>query len=148
MKIVMVCTGNTCRSPMAEGLMRRALSARGIDGVEVLSAGTFTRSDYPASHESVDEMRARGIDIRDHRSTRLTDLNLGDALVLCMASGHLREVKRSAPSVNAHTLRDYAGLMGDIRDPIGRGPVAYHQAAEMMNEAIEIIANRLAKEGV
>ncbi len=146
MRIVMVCTGNTCRSPMAEALMRRALARRGVEGVTVESCGTFTRSGYPASAEAVTEMESRGLDIRDHRSERMDRRDLRGALALCMTGGHLRELLRMHPSAQAHTLLGYAGLTGDITDPIGMGQAAYKKAADDMQKAVDIIADGIAKQ--
>lgn len=144
-KIIMVCTGNTCRSPMAEALMKQALGQRGITHVAVRSAGTCARSGDPASFEAVIEMQTRGLNIGGHRSERLDRMDVRDALLLCMADGHVREALRMHPDADVHQLARYAGLQADIKDPIGQGEAAYRQAADHMKKAIDIIAEGVAK---
>ncbi len=145
-RIVMVCTGNTCRSPMAEALMRHALLARGIKDVSVSSAGT---SAFPGDRASVEAQRAmasRGLDIATHRAQNLSDVALDEALVLCMADSHLRAVKRLSPDADARMLMACAGLTGNVPDPFGQGQAAYENCANQMARAIELIADRIRKE--
>ena len=68
MKVIFICTGNTCRSPMAKVLFRKLLQERGIDAIEVDSAGLAGCSGDHASDYAVEVMRERGLDLRDHRS--------------------------------------------------------------------------------
>lgn len=146
MRIIMVCTGNTCRSPMAEALLLHALFQKGIEGVRVESAGIFACPGSPASQEAVWEMRERGLDIKDHRSQHIRLKDIKDALVLCMTRGHVEELKTIAPYANAQTLLGYAGLgESNIEDPIGRGQTAYHEAADQMQAAAERIAEKLSR---
>ena len=140
MKIVMVCTGNICRSPMAEALMRSALQKRGLRDVEICSAGTFAMDGDWASDEAVSVMREYGLDIAGHRAQSVTRDLVKDALVLCMTRQHKRVVLNIAPDVNAHTLLEYAGEAGEVEDPYGRGIFAYRKAAQEIEEAVGKIA--------
>ena len=142
--VIFVCTGNTCRSPMAEALLRRALEVRGIDGITVSSAGVYAHPGARPSGESIDQMDVRGIDIRGHRSRSIMTVPLDGALVLGMTEGHVAAARPFAPS--AQTIMGYAGAGGQIDDPFGRGAPAYARCADQIEQAIELIADKLKGE--
>lgn len=105
MKILMVCTGNICRSPMAEVMLRDALTSCGVDDVEVASAGTWAGFGHAATTEAQQVMEGRGIDLSHHRSQPLTADLLDDAdLILAMTSVHAREIAEVAPGAVDRTL--------------------------------------------
>ena len=105
MKIVMVCTGNICRSPMAEVMLRDALQRRGADDIEVVSAGTWAGMGSPATTEAVEVMRRRDIDLSAHRSQPVTEDLLADAdLIIAMTSVHAREIGQVSRSALDKTL--------------------------------------------
>jgi len=105
MKILMVCTGNICRSPMAEVMLVDALSRCGVDDVEVVSAGTWAGAGQPATREAQQVMRQRGIDLTAHRSQPLTAELLDEAdLILAMTSVHAREIAEVSPGAVGRTV--------------------------------------------
>ena len=103
MRILFVCTGNICRSPVAEALLRHRLSALGVPA-RVRSAGLL-ESGNPASASGVEILAGRGLDIAGHRSTTMSAAILGEAdLLLGMARQHVREAVVLAPDVWPRTF--------------------------------------------
>jgi protein-tyrosine phosphatase len=106
--IVLLCTGNLCRSPMAAALLARELEARGL-ALSVRSAGLAARQGAPPPAEVVSVMAARGLDLAGHRSQPASAAGLaGAGLVLALARDHLRQAVVVAPEIwpRAFTLRE------------------------------------------
>jgi protein-tyrosine phosphatase len=104
--ILVVCSGNICRSPIEEGLLRRALDRR-LDGAAptVGSAGTIAADGAHAMPESVEAARERGVDIRTHAARRLTGDLIGSAdLIVGMAAEHREAVGRLVPAAASRTF--------------------------------------------
>ncbi|MBE5765754.1 MAG: low molecular weight protein arginine phosphatase [Clostridiales bacterium] len=146
MKIIMVCTANTCRSPMAEVLMRDALFERKIQGVEVASAGVSAYSGSPAMYEAIETMDEYHLDLRYHVSKPLGAVWQEGSLVLCMTRSHLMAVKMMYPKADAHLLMEYAGLPGDIADPFSLGIASYRRCAADIWRAVNAIADNMMKQ--
>ncbi len=113
--ILVVCSGNICRSPVAEGLLRHGVQRRfGADAPEVSSAGTIGLEGSAATPESVRAAMERGVDIAAHRARRLTDSMVQRAdLVVCMAAEHRVAIEGRLPAdVNrTFTLKELARLL-------------------------------------
>jgi protein-tyrosine phosphatase len=95
--ILVVCTANQCRSPMAEALFRQALEQRGAVAT-VHSAGTQAVADIPATDSAIETMQAAGLDIGAHRSQAIDRQTLTDAdVIVTMTREHLRDLATRAP---------------------------------------------------
>jgi tRNA threonylcarbamoyl adenosine modification protein (Sua5/YciO/YrdC/YwlC family) len=151
MLIVIVCTGNTCRSPMAEALMRRLIAQRlgcateevEERGVIVASAGVSASPGVGAAPEAVDVMRQMGLDLSRHESQPLNDKLIRHAdMVLALTNAHRQAIVRRWPEAGARTM-----VMrldgGDIEDPIGASFEVYEQCAAQIEAALRQRVERL-----
>jgi protein-tyrosine phosphatase len=146
--LAIVCTGNTCRSPMAEVMMRRRLREATGDSepISVISAGLAAYSGDLASSQAVEVMQRRGLDLTGHRSQLLTDqvLQLAD-LVLTMTRGHRDAILARYPEAagRVFTLRVDGG---DIGDPVGSPSEVYAACADQIDAQLAIWAERLQQQ--
>jgi protein-tyrosine phosphatase len=139
--ILVVCTGNICRSPLAEGLLRHRLAARlGPDAPAVASAGTSGLDDEPASPGSVQAASELGVDIAGHRGRRLTPaMARGADLIVCMAADHRDVLSALGPEVVAKTftLKELVRALEQLPPP---SPAAGGDAADAASALVARVA--------
>jgi protein-tyrosine-phosphatase len=143
--VLFVCTGNTCRSPMAEGLMHKALAGR--DDFSVGSAGVAAGKTSPVSRETLNALAKRGAGLENFRSRPVSSEVLEEAThVFAMTEGHMAALEACFPehSEKFFLVREFSGIADkregvDVPDPIGMGAAAYEEVAKVLEAAIPSI---------
>jgi protein-tyrosine-phosphatase len=141
-KVLFVCMGNICRSPMAEGLMIERLRQEGRQYLSVSSAGIFATPGNPPEPLAVQVAREAGVDISGHRARVVNNENLGWAdIVLVMESGQREFISMAFPQQSAKVallgnFNRSQGEGGEIGDPYGSSLEVYRACFEEIGEAI------------
>lgn len=146
--ILVVCTGNICRSPMGAALLQHALAAKPepLRSIKVISAGVAARRGEPASANAVAALKKVGIDLKGHVSRPVTQELLDKSLmVLCMTEGHRDMIEISSKRLPAHLhlYREFVTSgQREVADPYGM-PVGIYEACR--DELVEAIPSLVAK---
>lgn len=150
-KILFVCTGNSCRSVMAEGLLQDLLNKKGKKDMQVLSAGTNTFNGMPPSPETIAVMKENGIDIARHVGQQLTTMLIERAdVIFCMEEFHRKQILDAVPEAEpkVHLLNAFQNPTArhpEIPDPIGRSAKVYQVCRDVILEAVTRIADWIEK---
>ena len=150
MHILFVCTCNTCRSAMAEGLLREMARVLELPDMTVSSAGVAAYPGDSASIGACSVMGERGVDIYNHTATRLSAAHVEAAdLILCMGSGHLQATLAAVPAAQgkADTLLHYVtGTQENIDDPFGGDREVYLATLNQLELALLALIIKLHPE--
>jgi protein-tyrosine-phosphatase len=149
-RILVICTGNTCRSPLAEALLRRQFQERSIEGVTIASAGTGAWDGAPASEGAYLVGLEHGLDLSAHRAQLLTRELVQDAdMVFTMARHHRARVEQLGGAGKTHLLGEYAGFSGDdaeVNDPFGGELEGYRETVVDLIAMTAAVADRVVRE--
>lgn len=148
---LIVCTGNTCRSPMAELLLKKQLAEKlscSVDelptkGIQVSSAGIAAMPGGRPSAQSVDVMAQRGVDLNNHASQPISEHLVRNAdLILTMTNGHRTALLNQWPDLlgRTHVVRTDGA---DVSDPIGHGLEVYQQCADQIDQNLSVWTDRI-----
>jgi len=148
-RLLLVCSGNTCRSPMAAALLR-SLWEKAAPGRELTvdSAGTGAYPGLPATEHAVTALKERSIDLSQHRSQAVVRLD-GYDLVLTMTRGHRDALRARFPGFTDRifTLGEYAGTGEELPDPFGGPLTAYQQTVSALEAMLPAVIARIQSEG-
>lgn len=149
--ILFVCTGNTCRSVLAEYMLRHKLKETNIAGLKVKSCGVAASPLFRVPEFVTEILGKEGVNCANHKSTPADkDLIEDSDLILAMEPHHKQIIVALYPGAagKTFTLKPYAGLPGDpgIPDPIGQSKLAYEACANEIKKCLELLIKRIEKE--
>ena len=151
MHVLFVCSGNTCRSPLAAARLRQLLAERGRQDIAVSSAGTGAYDGAPASEGAYLVALERGLDLGAHRARLLTPELVATAdLILTMSSGHVARVQRLGGGEKVWLLGEYAGeeeAAAEVGDPFGLDVEVYRRTLDQLDHLLAAALPRVLAEG-
>lgn len=151
LRVLVVCSGNTCRSPLAAAMLEARLEVDS-EQIEVTigSAGTAAWDGAPASEGAYLVALERGLDLSTHRARMLTTHLVAEAdLILTMSEAHSHRVADLGGAEKVHSLHRYAtndAEGGSVPDPYGGNVEGYRNTADALEELIDGVATRLVRE--
>ena len=153
MNIMFICTGNICRSAMADGMMKKLIKENNIDA-QVYSCGVYAETGDYATYNAIEVASEYGADISSHRATNIRDSKIKEMdLILCATVSHKQSVLYLYPGLQGKvfTMKEYAkldkdGQDMDIKDPWGYDEFVYRKCAseieDCLEKTIEILKNK------
>ena len=143
-KILFVCTGNTCRSPLAHAFLLNKIEALNIKCIEVDSAGIGCAEGMDISENSQAVLKERNINFT-HKSRAITMKDIEDfTFIICMTKSHYNLLKNYALEEKLYTLDEITGC-GDIIDPYGQDLDVYRKTAQQLDDAIDKLLIQITK---
>lgn len=144
MRILFVCTGNTCRSPMAEALANQYIKDNNISDITISSCGLFTQNGQPVSSNAVAALAQLGIDISEKKSRRIKPLDLTDSDIIAVMSPEHMEILSQAGVPTSKMIL----LGGGISDPYGCDVETYIACRDQIKDAIHSLFERIKSKNI
>lgn len=144
-QVLFVCSGNTCRSPMAQLMLENMLACAGKP-VSVESAGIMARDGMPVSHGAQSALGRRGIDASAKLSQQADGRLVDKAdLILTMTASHRDALRRMFPGAadKTYTLAEYTSSLRDVADPYGGDDADYERCAKQIEEMLLKLKDKL-----
>lgn len=152
MKIMFICTGNICRSAMAEGIMKKIVEDKNIDA-KIYSCGIYAETGDYATYNAIEAASQYDVDISSHRATNIRKSKIEEMdLILCATQSHKQSVIHLYPNLKekVYTMKEYAKLDKngqdlDIKDPWGYDINVYNNCAIEIEKCLQETIKRLKK---
>ncbi len=152
MNIMFICTGNICRSAMAEAMLKAKIREKDIRDIEVYSCGIYAENDDCPTYNAIDVMQEYEINLKQHRATNILNSKIKQMdLILCATNSHKVEVLDIYPDLKnkTYTMKEYVSYKKDghdminIKDPWGYDIETYRYCASEIADCLELLLNKI-----
>ena len=144
--LLFVCTGNTCRSPMAEVYFRHLCEQGGLDRISVTSAGIHAMTGCDASELAKKAIMLEGLSLHNFETTQIDEHLVQQAsIIVGMTADHVQQITTLYPQVNdkTHVLMNFSGSREDIRDPFGRNFSKFRECLNTMKPPLHDLLDHI-----
>lgn len=145
-KIIFVCSGNTCRSPMAEALLKHlAIENSDLGNIDICSRGLYVSGPDQLNPRAFIVLRNHDLSADGFKSLNLLDTDITEnTLILTMTGEHATKIKYIYPGAyNVYPIKNFVGLDGDVQDPYGGSLDVYEECFSELSDLMELVVSKL-----